>query len=71
MGMRKPYLTTELAIIRQLYFDGGAKACQTHMPHRSLHSIRLFARKHGIRHNMAKLNEARRKHISAWKWHGA
>lgn len=63
--MRNPLMTSELAIIRQCFPDGGVRECRKHI-NRTDNAIRLIAWKYGIRRNPAKLLEIRRALTTAW-----
>ena len=65
--MRKPLMTSELAIIRKHFPEGGYKACQTHID-RTENAIRLIAWKHGIKRNPEALRETRISLIAGWIW---
>lgn len=67
MGMRKPLMTSELALIRLHFPHGGASECRKHID-RSDNAIRLLAWKHGIKRDTEALKALRISLISGWRW---
>ena len=63
------YVTTnEVAIIKQHFPAGGAKACRAHID-RTEGAIRNIAWRQGIKRDMDILSNQRRDFISqSWKW---